>query len=73
MEIPGLALDRLAGAGLDLTRPLVLFFTTVVEQARMLSVRIDWRTHARVGVPVTGLTLALAAGRRLVRAAFFGH
>jgi Na+/H+ antiporter NhaD/arsenite permease-like protein len=117
-----LALSRLAGAGLDLTRPLVLFFTTVVlsnlvsnvpavmlllpaashpqagailalastlagnlflvgsianiivvEQARALSVRIDWRTHARVGVPVTGLTLALAAWWLVVRAAFFSH
>jgi Na+/H+ antiporter NhaD/arsenite permease-like protein len=34
----------------------------VVDQARRLSVEIDWRTHARVGVPVTLATLALAAG-----------
>jgi Na+/H+ antiporter NhaD/arsenite permease-like protein len=34
----------------------------VVEQADRLGVRITWRTHARVGVPVTLLTLALAAG-----------
>jgi Na+/H+ antiporter NhaD/arsenite permease-like protein len=33
----------------------------VVEQARRYGVAIDWRTHARVGVPVTLLTLALAA------------
>jgi Na+/H+ antiporter NhaD/arsenite permease-like protein len=34
----------------------------VVEQAARLGVAIDWRTHARVGVPVTILTLAIAAG-----------
>ncbi len=33
----------------------------VVEQARAAGVRIDWRTHARVGIPVTLATLALAA------------
>jgi Na+/H+ antiporter NhaD/arsenite permease-like protein len=33
----------------------------VVEQAAQLGVRISWRVHARVGVPVTILTLALAA------------
>jgi len=33
----------------------------VVDQARQLRVEIDWRTHARVGVPVTLATLALAA------------
>jgi Na+/H+ antiporter NhaD/arsenite permease-like protein len=33
----------------------------VVEQAARLGVAIDWRTHARVGVPVTIVTLALAA------------
>jgi Na+/H+ antiporter NhaD/arsenite permease-like protein len=33
----------------------------VVEQAGRLGVRIGWREHARVGVPVTLLTLALAA------------
>ncbi len=32
----------------------------VVDQARRLGVAIDWRTHARVGVPVTLGTLALA-------------
>ncbi|MEW6322336.1 MAG: anion transporter [Acidobacteriota bacterium] len=33
----------------------------VIEQARALGVEIDWKTHARVGVPVTLATLALAA------------
>jgi Na+/H+ antiporter NhaD/arsenite permease-like protein len=33
----------------------------VVEQAARLGVRISWGQHARVGVPVTLLTLALAA------------
>jgi Na+/H+ antiporter NhaD/arsenite permease-like protein len=40
----------------------------VVEQARELGVRIGWREHARVGVPVTVLTLAIAAVWLLVRA-----
>jgi Na+/H+ antiporter NhaD/arsenite permease-like protein len=34
----------------------------VIEQARGRGVGIDWRTHARVGIPVTLVTLALAAG-----------
>jgi Na+/H+ antiporter NhaD/arsenite permease-like protein len=34
----------------------------VVEQARARGVKIDWRTHARTGVPVTLATLAIAAG-----------
>ena len=34
----------------------------VAEQAARLDVQITWRDHARVGVPVTLLTLALAAG-----------
>lgn len=33
----------------------------VVEQARLAGVPVDWRVHARVGVPVTLLTLMLAA------------
>ena len=33
----------------------------VVDQAARLGVTIDWRTHARVGVPVTLVTLAVAA------------
>ena len=33
----------------------------VVDQAAALGVRIGWREHARVGVPVTVTTLAIAA------------
>ena len=33
----------------------------VVDQAARLGIRIDWRTHARVGIPVTLATLAIAA------------
>ena len=33
----------------------------VVDQARRLGVTIDWRMHARVGIPVTVGTLAIAA------------
>ena len=32
----------------------------VVDQARRMHVPIDWRTHARLGIPVTLATLALA-------------
>ncbi len=39
----------------------------VVEQAARLGVRIRWREHARIGVPVTVATLALAAGWLWVR------
>lgn len=34
----------------------------VVDQAARLGVPIPWRTHARVGVPLSLLTLAIAAG-----------
>ncbi|HUE87582.1 MAG TPA: anion transporter [Vicinamibacterales bacterium] len=34
----------------------------VVDQAARLGVKIDWRRHVRVGIPVTVVTLALAAG-----------
>jgi Na+/H+ antiporter NhaD/arsenite permease-like protein len=34
----------------------------VVDQAARLGVRIGWRQHARVGIPVTLATLAIAAG-----------
>lgn len=40
----------------------------VVEQAARLGVRITWREHARVGIPVTISTLALAAVWLVVRA-----
>ena len=33
----------------------------VVDQAAALGVRIGWREHARVGMPVTLATLAIAA------------
>ncbi|MCX5753673.1 MAG: SLC13 family permease, partial [Candidatus Krumholzibacteria bacterium] len=34
----------------------------VIDQAGRLGVAISWREHAKVGVPVTLITLALAAG-----------
>jgi len=34
----------------------------VVEQASKLNVRISWKEHARAGVPITILTLVMAAG-----------
>jgi Na+/H+ antiporter NhaD/arsenite permease-like protein len=34
----------------------------VIEQASRLGIRIGWRCHARVGIPLTLLTLAVAAG-----------
>ena len=40
----------------------------VVDQARGAGVRIGWRDHARVGVPVTLATLLLAAGWLWLRA-----
>jgi Na+/H+ antiporter NhaD/arsenite permease-like protein len=33
----------------------------VVDAARRAGIAIDWRRHARTGVPVTLLTLAIAA------------
>jgi Na+/H+ antiporter NhaD/arsenite permease-like protein len=32
----------------------------VVDQAARLGITIDWRTHARIGVPVTLITLVIA-------------
>lgn len=32
----------------------------VVDQARQLGVAIDWRTHARIGIPVTLATMLMA-------------
>ncbi len=40
----------------------------VVEQAGRLGIRIGWREHARVGIPVTVLTLAIAAAWLWLRA-----
>ena len=34
----------------------------VIDQAARLNLRISWRDHARVGIPVTVVTLAIAAG-----------
>jgi Na+/H+ antiporter NhaD/arsenite permease-like protein len=34
----------------------------VVDQAKRLGLAIGWREHARLGIPITLLTLALAAG-----------
>jgi Na+/H+ antiporter NhaD/arsenite permease-like protein len=33
----------------------------VVDQAARLGITISWREHARIGVPVTMITLAIAA------------
>ena len=33
----------------------------VIDQARRLHIDISWREHARIGIPVTVATLALAA------------
>jgi Na+/H+ antiporter NhaD/arsenite permease-like protein len=41
----------------------------VVDQAERLRVQLTWSDHARTGVPVTLLTLALAAGWLWLRAA----
>jgi len=40
----------------------------VIDQASRLGVKITWREHARIGIPVTLLTLALAAGWLWLRA-----
>jgi len=41
----------------------------VVDAARRAGIAIDWRTHSRVGIPVTLASLALAAGWLLLRRA----
>ena len=40
----------------------------VVDQAGRLGVKISWREHARVGIPITLITLAVAAAWLWVRA-----
>ena len=40
----------------------------VVDQAASLGIRIGWREHARVGIPVTLATLAIAAAWLAFRA-----
>jgi len=66
----------LPAAGHDLAGPVLALSSTlagnllivgsianiiVIDQARRLGVEIDWRTHARVGIPVTIATLSIAA------------
>lgn len=41
----------------------------VVDQASQLGLKITWRDHARIGIPVTLLTLLIAAAWLAVRAA----
>src|SRR5690606_25353406 len=41
----------------------------VADAAAREGIRFDWRTHARVGVPVTLATLAIAAAGLAIRAA----
>jgi Na+/H+ antiporter NhaD/arsenite permease-like protein len=63
------ASDALSGAVLALSSTLAgnliivgsIANIIVVDQAARFGVVIDWRTHARVGIPVTLLTLAIAA------------
>lgn len=40
----------------------------VVEQARALDIRITWKDHARIGIPVTSITLIFAAAWLWLRA-----
>jgi Na+/H+ antiporter NhaD/arsenite permease-like protein len=64
-----LATDDLAGPVLALSSTLAgnllivgsIANIIVVDQAARLGVGIDWKTHARIGIPVTLATLALAA------------
>ena len=54
-----------AVAAIDVPTMALLFGSIanliVVEQAARLGIAIGWREHARVGVPVTAATLAIAA------------
>jgi len=43
-----------------------------IESRERLGIRIGWRQHARVDVPVTLLTLGIAAGWLCLRAAWSG-
>jgi Na+/H+ antiporter NhaD/arsenite permease-like protein len=46
----------------------------VIEQAALLGVRIGWREHARFGIPITLVTLAVAAAWLVFRyAGAAGH
>lgn len=70
------ARDPLAGAVLAISSTLAgnliivgsIANIIVVDQAAKMGVHIDWRTHARVGIPVTLATLAIAAIWLWVRA-----
>jgi Na+/H+ antiporter NhaD/arsenite permease-like protein len=70
------ARDPLDGALLALSSTLAGNFLIVgsianiivVDQAARLGLAIDWRTHARIGVPITLITLALAAAWLAIRA-----
>lgn len=53
-RLPGLALDR---TGIALLGANII----VIDQAARLGVDIGWREHAHVGIPVTIVTLAVAA------------
>jgi Na+/H+ antiporter NhaD/arsenite permease-like protein len=69
------ATDTLAGPTLALASTLAgnllivgsIANIIVVDQAAACGVRIGWREHARIGVPVTLVTLAVAAGWLVVR------
>ena len=41
----------------------------VVDAARRSGIEIDWRQHARIGIPVTAITLAMAGAWLAWRAA----
>jgi Na+/H+ antiporter NhaD/arsenite permease-like protein len=41
----------------------------VVDAAARRGIQIDWRTHARVGIPVTLITFAVAAAYLWIRVA----
>ena len=40
----------------------------VIDQSARLNLRISWRDHARIGVPVTLVTLAITAVWLVLRA-----
>jgi Na+/H+ antiporter NhaD/arsenite permease-like protein len=42
----------------------------VIDQSARLNLRISWRDHARIGIPVTIVTLVIAAAWLALRAAF---
>jgi Na+/H+ antiporter NhaD/arsenite permease-like protein len=60
VDVPTLALASTLAGNLLIVGSIANII--VVDQAGALGVRIGWREHARVGIPVTLATLALAAG-----------